>query len=91
MQKDVAIIVDQTVTSEQVKNVIMKAGGKDLIQAEVFDVYVGQNVEEGKKSLAFKLTYENNQRTLTDDEVMASFKNVINAVSDKLNATVRGS
>ena len=69
--------------------VIKKAGGKTLTNIEVFDVYVGKNIEEGKRSIAFSLTFEDYSKTLTDEEVMNSFNKVIKEVENKYNATLR--
>ena len=66
-----------------------KAGGKTLTNIEVFDVYVGKNIEEGKRSIAFSLTFEDYSKTLTDEEVMNSFNKVIKEVENKYNATLR--
>ena len=58
---------------------------KDL----VFDVYVGENVEPGKKSIAYSLKFEDPSRTLTEDEVMQVFNKIINDVTTKLDAKLR--
>lgn len=50
---------------------IKKAAGSLLINSEVFDVYTGTGIEEGKKSLAYSLTFGSNDRTLTDEEINA--------------------
>ena len=56
---------------------------------KLFDVYRGKQVEEGKKSVAFTLTYRDKDKTLTDDEVAAVHNDVLNALKDKLNAVLR--
>ena len=69
--------------------VIKKAGGKTLTNIEVFDVYVGKNIEEGKRSIAFSLTFEDYSKTLTDEEVMPLFEKIIDGVTKKFNCEIR--
>ena len=85
--KDVAFVVDNNVLSEDIKSVIKKAGGRLLDTIEVFDLY--ENIEEGKKSIAYKLTFKDNTKTLLDDEVMEIFNKIINEVESKMNAKLR--
>lgn len=86
--KDVAFIVDNNVTSLELETIIKKSAGKLLEKTQIFDLY--PNVEEGKKSMAYKLTFSDSTRTLSDDEVMEVFNKVIDDVTSKLNAKLRG-
>nr|MBC7245433.1 phenylalanine--tRNA ligase subunit beta [Chloroflexota bacterium] len=67
--RDLALVVDEDVPAVQVRDAIVRAGGKLLQKVELFDVYRGAPVPPGKKSLAYTLTYQAMDRTLTDDEV----------------------
>ena len=87
--KDMAFIVSKTITSDEVKSVIISSGGENLKDCTLFDIYVGDNVSVNEKSLAFKLTFVNPSKTLTDEEVMNSFNNIITTVESKLNAKLR--
>lgn len=87
--KDVAFIVDKDVTSKTVTDLVKKAGGRLLSAIDIFDVYTGENIEENKKSLAYKLTFQSNERTLTEEEVMAAFNTIIEKVCKELNASIR--
>lgn len=87
--KDVAFIVDKNIYSEDIEKVIKKAGGKLLNNIEVFDVYVGENVSKDKKSIAYKLTFQDPTKTLTDEEVTVLFNKVIQEVENKLKAILR--
>ncbi len=89
IEKDLAFIVDKDITSEDVITVIKRAGGKLLTNIEVFDVYVGENIDQDKKSIAYSLKFEDPNRTLTEEEVMAIFNKIIIEVENKLNAKVR--
>ena len=68
---------------------VRKSGGRLLTNIDVFDVYVGENVEPGKKSIAYSLKFEDPSRTLTEDEVMQVFNKIINDVTTKLDAKLR--
>ncbi len=85
--KDLAFVVDNNIESETIANVIKKAGGRLLDSIEVFDLY--ENIEEGKKSLAYKLTFKDTNKTLLDDEVMEIFNKIIKEVESKVNAKLR--
>lgn len=89
VKKDVAFIVDNNVTVESVMKEIKKAGGRNLINQELFDIYVGDNVGVGKKSLAFSLYFQDDKKTLTEEEVMESFNNIIKKVTENVPATLR--
>lgn len=87
--KDMAFIVSKNITSDEVKSVIISSGAENLKDCTLFDIYVGDNVSVNEKSLAFKLTFVNPSKTLTDEEVMNSFNNIITTVESKLNAKLR--
>ena len=87
--KDVAFIVDNKTTSLEIEGVIKKSGGRLLTNIQIFDLY--PNVEEGKKSMAYKLYFQDPSRTLSDEEVMEVFNKIISDVENKLNAKVRNS
>ncbi len=88
MIKDVAFVVDNAITNNEIEAVIKKSGGRLLSNIDIFDIY--NNIEDGKKSMAYKLTFVDPTRTLTDDEVMAVFNKIIEDVTSKLNAQLRG-
>ena len=89
IEKDVAFIVDKSVTVDIITNEIRRAGGRLLNEISVFDVYTGENIDENKKSIAFSLKFLDLTRTLTDEEVMEVFNNIINSVTTKLNCEIR--
>lgn len=89
INKDMAFIMDKKISSEEVIRVIKKAGGKLLTNVEVFDVYEGENIGLDNKSIAFNLTFEDYSKTLTDEEVMEVFNNIISNVESKLNVKLR--
>lgn len=88
MVKDVAFVVDNELTNSEIEAVIKKSGGRLLSNIDIFDIY--NNIEECKKSMAYKLTFVDPTRTLTDEEVMEVFNKIIEDVTSKLNAKLRG-
>lgn len=89
--KDVAFVVDKDLKSEEIVKIIEKTGKPLLTNIDVFDIYVGENVDKAKKSIAYTLTFSDNTRTLTEKEVLDIFNKIITEVETKLNATVRDS
>lgn len=87
--KDVAFIVSKEITSSDVEKVIKKAGGRLLTNIDVFDVYTGEKVKENEKQIAYKLTFNSENRTLTEEEVMDVFNNIIKKVTEEVPATLR--
>ena len=87
--KDLAFIVNKDVRSGNIEETIKKTGGRLLTNIEVFDVYVGENVKENEKSIAYSLTFSDPTRTLSDDEVMEIFNKIISEVERKHNAVLR--
>jgi phenylalanyl-tRNA synthetase beta chain len=89
IKKDIALVVDDSLTSKEIEKVIKNAGGSLLTNIEVFDVYKGSNVEIGKKSIAYSLTFDNLKKTLTDEEINNLMDKIINMVSKKCGAELR--
>jgi phenylalanyl-tRNA synthetase beta chain len=86
--EDLAVIVDQGVPAEQVESVIRAAGGKTLTGLRLFDVFSGEQVGAGKKSLAYSLTYQAD-RTLTDEEVRQIRQRIVRRLEQELGAKLR--
>lgn len=89
IKKDLAVVVDKEITSEQIGTWIKKAAGSSLSNIDVFDVYTGKGIEENKKSIAYSLTFEKMDRTLTDEEINESLEKVVEVLEKKLGATLR--
>ena len=89
VKKDVAFIVAKNLESKDIEKVIKNAGGSLLTDIEVFDVYTGSNVPEGKKSIAYSLTFADSKKTLTDEEVNNLLNKVIDSVCKKCIAEIR--
>ena len=89
MEKDMAFILDKNIEAGEVIDVIKKAGGRILSDVAVFDVYEGENIDNSKKSIAFKLNFMDINRTLNEEEVMQSFKKIIEKVESEFQAKLR--
>ena len=87
--RDISLTVDEAVTVGAISEVIRENGGALLEDAALFDVYRGKQVGEGKKSVAFALTYRDAEKTLTDDEVNAVHSKVLEALKEQLGAIQR--
>ncbi len=87
INKDIAFIVDNSIDSETIKNAIKKEGRRILDTVEVFDLY--PNIEEGKKSIAYKLIFKDNTRTLEEEEVMEVLSAIIQKITNEFNAKLR--
>jgi phenylalanyl-tRNA synthetase beta chain len=86
---DLALLVPNDVHGEQVEAVIRRVSGKLLEHLELFDRYVGQGVEAGKRSLAWRLTFRHAERTLRDREIEARRNDILKALADELNVRQR--
>ena len=89
IKKDLAVVVDNKMSAEQIAMVIKKAGGNLLKKIEVFDVYTGENIGQNKKSLAYSLSFETADRTLTDEEINTILDKIIASVEKNLQAEIR--
>ena len=87
--KDVAFVIPKDLSSSEVEATIKKAGGRLLHSIEVFDVYEGEHVPDGMKSIAYNLLFMNHERTLTDEEVMQVFNQIIDKVISLHHAQLR--
>lgn len=90
MSRDIALVVDKDMPAGDIQMVIQKAGGRLLKEVNVFDMYQGEHMEEGKKSLAFSLKYFDANATLTDEVVVEAHNKVLAQVEAKCGAKLRG-
>ena len=88
VKKDLAVVVDKDITSEEIAKQIKKLAGNLLLGSKIFDVYTGENIEENKKSIAYSLEFGAADRTLTDDEINSILEKII-AGLEKQGAIIR--
>ncbi len=86
--RDISLMMKKEVLAGQIEAVIQKKGGALAESYELFDVYEGSQIMDGFKSLAYKITFRANDRTLTDDEVNGLMDKIISEL-DKLGASLR--
>ena len=89
IEKDVAFLIDRSINASEIEKMIKKSSSRLLKDISVFDVYLGDNIAKDKKSIAFKLTYLDDNKTLTDNEVMNDFHQMIDKVTTTLNCEIR--
>lgn len=89
VRRDLAIIIRDEITYSDVERVAREHAGEQLTGVRVFDVFVGEAIGEGAKSLAVSLFWQHTLRTLNDEEVQACFNGVIDALKSELGATLR--
>ncbi|SDZ53773.1 phenylalanyl-tRNA synthetase beta chain [Evansella caseinilytica] len=89
MDRDIALVVDENVKAEEVEQVIHELGGDLLKHVALFDLYQGEHLESGKKSLAFSLRYQDPEKTLTDEEVTVVHEKVLVGLEERIGATLR--
>jgi phenylalanyl-tRNA synthetase beta chain len=88
--RDIAVIVEESITAERVTAEIRAAGGDLLRDVRLFDLYRGESIPPGTKSLAFALAYQADDRTLTDKEVDRAHKKIEDRLKHVLKAQIRG-
>jgi len=88
--RDIAVVVDECVTSAQVAGAIKAAPVKVLLEnVELFDVYRGTGIPEGKKSMAYSYTVRAEDRTLTDEDITDAMNTIIRTLKETLDADLR--
>ncbi|OIP23503.1 phenylalanine--tRNA ligase subunit beta [bacterium CG2_30_33_46] len=87
---DIAIVVDEKILEANIRKEIINSAKGLIIDVELFDVYRGSQVEPGKKSLAYHITYQSNERTLTDEEAESIQSKIIGHLLKKFKAKIRG-
>lgn len=87
--RDIAILVDDQILARQIDDVIKNYGGKYLEEGHVFDVYKGKQIPEGKKSVAYTMTFRADNRTLTDDEIKDVYAKILAKLEEELKAELR--
>ena len=87
--RDIALVVDEDLTVGEIEAVIKEAPEEILKEVKLFDIYRGASIPEGKKSMAFTLTYRNDDRTLSDDDIAPVHEKILQELESRLNAVLR--
>lgn len=89
VERDLSVLVDTDVTSNEIEEVIKTNGGKYLINLPVVDVYQGSHIDNKKKSLTYRLIFLNEKDTLTDEVVSKAMNQITSSLASQLNAEIR--
>lgn len=89
VSRDIALLVDDQLSHQDIVTIIEGLGLKYLESIKLFDVYAGANIEPGKKSMAYSLTFQNPHESLRDEEVAKYMNKISEALLEKANAQVR--
>ncbi|MBQ3553126.1 MAG: phenylalanine--tRNA ligase subunit beta [Clostridia bacterium] len=87
--RDLAILVDEAVLAAEVEEIIKKKAKNLFAGLTLFDVYQGKQVPEGKKSMAYSLTLQSDEKTLTDEDTTGAVQEILEALKSKLGAELR--
>ncbi len=89
VSQDMSLVVDEGVSAQEVEELIRRVGGELLVGVSLFDLYRGEPIPPGKKSLAYSLTYRHGERTLTDKQVAKVHSRIAQELSKRLGARLR--
>tara|TARA_B100000131_G_C18032811_1_gene579160 strand:+ start:76 stop:1023 length:948 start_codon:yes stop_codon:yes gene_type:complete len=89
VRRDIAILVKQTTSAEEVRSSIIAAADETLVNLKLFDVYQGKGIDPNRKSMAMGLTFRDASRTLTDDEINNSMNTIVSSLETELGASLR--
>jgi phenylalanyl-tRNA synthetase beta chain len=89
VERDFAVVVDREFPSQQIVTWINNLGEALIEQIQVFDQYLGTSIPEGKKSLAYKISYRADDRTLTDSEINTLHQKLVEQIGELFGAQLR--
>jgi phenylalanyl-tRNA synthetase beta chain len=87
--RDIALLVEDAILVQEIEETIRKAGGNLVETVKLFDVYKGKQIPEGKKSIAYAISYRDENKTLTDNEVNKVHDKILRSLEYKLGAQLR--
>ncbi len=88
-KRDIALVISKDINADQLVHEIRSLNQEHLIEVNLFDVYEGENIEKGKKSVALNLTYQSIEATLTDDQLIQQVEDIITHLESKFSAKLR--
>ncbi|MDM1286541.1 phenylalanine--tRNA ligase subunit beta [Acinetobacter indicus] len=91
VRRDIALLISDKINVSEIQQLIEQTGGELLHSTWLFDVYTGQGVEAGKRSLAFALLWQHPTRTLEDAEIKSGMDNILQVLENTYQATLRAS
>ena len=88
-QRDIAIVVSKDIAADQLINSIRSLKQDDLVDVNLFDVYEGEHIDEGSKSVALNLTYQSIEVTLTDEQLAEKVSKIVAHLETNFSAKLR--
>ena len=88
-KRDLSFIVNKSIASSSIENVIKAAAGKFFRDIEIFDVYEGKGIEEEKKSIAISVSWQSNKQTLKDADIDSAVERIVNSMKKELGGELR--
>jgi phenylalanyl-tRNA synthetase beta chain len=89
LSRDLALVVDQQIPAQAIREAILRNGGQLLRSVTLFDVYTGEPIPAGKKNLTYSLVYQSQERTLTDTEANMLQERILQALHEEFGAVLR--
>lgn len=89
MTRDIALVLDKDIMVKDIEKTIWANGSKLVENVELFDVYTGAQIQEGKKSVAYSITYRSYEKTLTDEEVAKVHDTIVSRLQEAFDASLR--
>jgi phenylalanyl-tRNA synthetase beta chain len=89
VKQDLAFVVDEQLPAGELVDAVREAGGDEVREIRVFDVYRGDQAGEGKKSVALHVAFQSPERTLSDEDAAVLRERIVTAVSEKLGGVIR--
>ena len=89
VRRDLAIVINQQIPFEEVRQQVIAHAGDDLVNVLLFDVYAGENLGEGLRSLGLAMVWQRTDRTLNDEEINQAFEKIVTALNEKFGAKIR--
>ena len=87
--RDVALLVEDSILVQEIQDIIIKQGGSMVETVKLFDIYKGEQIPEGKKSIAYAIVYRQENKTLTDNEVNKVHNKILKTLEYRLGAQLR--
>ena len=89
MDRDIAFIINDNIEAQDIIETIKNNGGENIKFVKLFDRYAGSQIQDGKVSLAFKIGFQSNRKTLKDDEIKAAFNKIVDKLEDYYDIDLR--
>ena len=89
VNRDLAFVIDDSIVAEEILALVRDNAGEYLTSLRIFDVYQGDAIQKGKKSVALGLTWQHPSRTLSDDEISNIIGSCVNVLQEQFNANLR--